>query len=123
MEYTGCYRRVIELVDEYTARFSGYELNKEKYKMLRPTFDLIDKLVNEMKEMDDFQRVTISVEPVTKRLTISILCHNATFENGRQSVFFTLIQMVSSFSFSKHSDDALQIDLNIDGIWERKIGY
>ena len=119
MEYTGCYESVLEIVDEGTSRFGGYELNKEKCEALSSICEAADKLFG---EMEDCECVTASVDDTTKRITISLLCDDVIFQHGRESVFFTLIQMLSSFSFSKAKGGLLQIDLNIDGVWEKKHG-
>lgn len=119
MEYMGCYDSVIELVNEGTARFHGYELNNKKYEMLDTICEAVDKLVD---EIDDCECVNVSIDDYTKQLTISILCYDVIFQHGRENVFFSLIQMLSSFSFSKASGGFLQIDLNIDDIWEENSG-
>lgn len=116
MEYTGCYDSVIELVDEGTAQFRGYKLNDKKYEALNGVCETVDKLVE---EIDDCECVDVSIDDHTKQLTISILCYDVIFQHGRENVFFALIQMLSSFSFSKAKGGLLRIDLNIDGIWEK----
>ncbi len=117
MEYKGCYEPVLELVDEGTSQFSGYGLNKEKYEMLSVICEMTDKLVG---EMEDCECVDASIDDITKQLTISILCDDVIFQHGRESVFFTLIKMLSSFSFSKAKGGLLRINLNIDGVWEKE---
>lgn len=117
MEYNGCYGPVLELVNEGTGQFKGYGLNKEKYEMLDAICETTDKLVS---EIEDCECVNASIDDTTKQLTISILCDDVIFQHGRESVFFTLIQMLSSFSFSKAKGGLLRIDLNIDGVWEKK---
>lgn len=119
MEYTGCYDSVIELVDEGPVQFQEHELNKGKYEMLSAICEATDKLV---KEIEDCECVDASIDDRTKQLTISILCYDVIFQHGRESVFFSLIQMLSSFSFSKAKGGLLRIDLNIDGVWEKKSG-
>ncbi len=119
MEYKGCYEPVIELVSEGTGQFDGYALNKEKYGMLDVICKTADRLVS---EIEDCECVNASIDDTTKQLTISILCDDVIFQHGRTSVFFQLIQMLSSFSFSKAKGGLLRIDLNIDGVWEKKSG-
>lgn len=118
MENTGCYESVIELVNEATNLLSGYALNQEKRETLGTICETIDKLIC---ELESFECVNGSIDDTTKRLSISILCDDAIFQHGRESVFFTLIKMLSSFSFSK-AGYRLQINLNIDGLWEKKHG-
>ena len=117
MEYKGCYGSVIELVNEGTGQFNDYELNEEKCEMLNLICEMADKLVG---EIEDCECVNASIDDTTKQLTISILCNDVIFQHGRTSVFFQLIQMLSSFSFSKAKGGLLRIDLNIDGVWEKK---
>lgn len=119
MEYEGCYDSVVELVGEGTAQFHGYDLNKEKYEMLSTICENIDSLVG---EIDDCECVDVSIDHRTKQLTVSILCYDVIFQHGRESVFFSLIQMLSSFSFFKAKGGLLRINLNIDGMWEEKSG-
>lgn len=120
MEHKGCYEPVIELVDERTSQFNGYELNQEKYEMLDVICEMTDKLVE---EIEDYECVNVSVDDTTKQLTISILCDEVVFQYGRTSVFFQLIQVLNSFSFSKAKGGLLRIDLNIDGVWEKEREY
>lgn len=119
MEYTGCYEPVLELVNEGTKQFSDYALNKEKYEAISTICETIDKLVG---ELEDCECVAASIDNITKQLTISILRDDVIFQHGNESVFFALIQMLSSFSFSKAKGGFLRIDLNIDGVWEKNSG-
>lgn len=119
MEYKGCYEPVLELVNEGTGQFHGYELNRAKYEMLDAICRATDKLVG---EIEDCECVNASIDDMTKQLTISILCDDVIFQHGRTGAFFQLIQMLSSFSFSKAKGSLLRIDLNIDGVWEKKSG-
>lgn len=119
MEYTGCYDSVIELVDAGTEEFPDYKLNEDKFSSLKDVCEMVDSLVE---EIDDCECVNVSIDDHTKQLTISILCYDVIFQHGRENVFFSLIQMLSSFSFSKAKGGLLRIDLNIDGVWEEKSG-
>ena len=116
MEYIGCYDTVIELVEEGTARFVGYTQNKEKFNMLSSICDAIDKMVG---EMEYCEYINVDVDDITKQLTISVFCDDIIFQHGRKSVFFELIKMLSSLSFSKTDSGFLCINLRIDGVWEK----
>ena len=118
MEYTGCYNSVISFVDEGTAQFDSYDLNREKYEKLREICEATDKLAEET----ECECVNVSIDDTTKQLTISVFCYDVIFQHGLEDVFFSLIQMLSSFSFSKAKGGLLRIDLNIDGVWEKKSG-
>ncbi len=117
MGYNGCYKPVIELVDEGTTKFIGYELNKKKCGMLGKICELVDKAVNETSYCE---RIDASIDDTTKRLTIHILSGDVVFQHGRTSAFFQLIQMLDSFSFCSTKDGFVRTDLNIDGMWEKK---
>lgn len=117
MESNGCYQPVLELVNEGTAEFSGYELNKTKYDALGKICEMVDKAVN---ETGHCECIDASIDDTTKQLTISILTGDVFFQHGRTSAFFRLIQMLDSFSFSSTKNGLLRTDLNIDGMWEKK---
>lgn len=119
MEYTGCYDSVAEIVDEATKQFAQtYTLNEDKRGSLKEVCEAIDDFVEEI----DCNFVDVSVDSNSKQLTIDIGCDDMILHDGRSSQFFTLIQMVDSFSFSKTKGGGLCIALNIDGVWERLRG-
>lgn len=119
MEYMGCYDSVIEMVDAGTEEFFDCELNEKKFNSLKGVCEMTDRLVE---EIEDCEGVDVSIDEHTKQLTIGILCYDVIFQHGRENVFFSLIQMLSSFSFSKAKGGFLRINLNIDGIWEEHSG-
>lgn len=119
MEYMGCFGSVMEIVDEATQEFSAtYAPNKEKVEALEEVCEAVDDFVGEI----DCNFVDVSVDSNSKQLTIDIGCDDIILHGGRSSQFFSLIQMVSSFSFSKTKNGGLCVALNIDGVWERLCG-
>lgn len=119
MEYMGCYDSVIEIVDEGTKEFAAtHALSEEKVKSLSGVCEAADSFVGEI----DCNFVDVSVDSSSKQLTIDIGCDDIILHDGRNSQFFTLIQMVDSFSFSKTKKCGLCIALNVDGVWERLRG-
>ena len=54
-----------------------------------------------------------------KRVAIEIICEEMVLQHGREHVFFRVIQMFDSFSFSKSKDGNVCISLNLDKMWER----
>lgn len=120
MEYEGCYSSAVELIKEASQQFGDkYTLNKAKYDSLTNICEAVDNLVGQI----DCKSVDVSVDEITKQFTIEIVCDEVIFEYGRSNEFFTLIQWLSSFSFSKRGKDLLQITLNINDMWERASGY
>lgn len=119
MEYMGCYDSVMEIVNEGTKEFAAiYTPNEEKVKALGDICEAVDSFVGEI----DCNFVDVSVDSNSKQLTIDIGCDDIVLHGGRNSQFFTLIQMVNSFSFSKTKKGGLCIALNVDGVWERLRG-
>lgn len=115
MEYKGCYESVMELVAEASKEFGEqFTLNNEKANTLEYICEAVDKLVEDV----DCESVDVSVDEVTKQLTIEVVCDEVIFEHGRSHEFFKLIQMLSSFSFSKKGREFIRIALNIDNMWE-----
>lgn len=115
MEYTGCYDCVVDVADEATQIYSRhYKRNDEKYQQLQNICECVDELFREV----DGVFVDVSVNDVTKQLTIDIGCDDVIFENGRSHMFFNVIQMFDSFEFSKTKDGYLRISLNL-AMWER----
>lgn len=118
MEYTGCYNSTVEVVNEATQQFEQFfKLNDSKFAELDGICAAVDEFVREIEP----ERVDVSVSN-SKQLIIDIGCDDVIFERGRSSAFFSLIQKVSSFSFSKDKNVGLRIALNIDGLWERACG-
>ena len=115
MEYKGCYDSAIELVNEASQKFGNEVfLNKAKFESLKPICEAVDNLVKRI----DCKLVDVSVDETTKQFIIDIVCDEVIFEHGRSDEFFKLIQMLSSFYFSKAGEDCLRISLNIDNMWE-----
>jgi len=119
MEYQGCYDSVMEIVDKATEEFSPrYTVNQKRRSMLDDICDAVDTLVSEV----DCEFVDVSVDDISKQLTIAVVCDEVIFEHGRSNGFFDLIQMLDSFSFSKKGRESIQIALNINDMWERSCG-
>lgn len=115
MEYKGCYGSAVELIEEASQKFGNrYMLNDNKYNSLKYICEAVDNLVGEI----DCESVDVSVDEVTKQFAIEIVCDEVIFEHGRSNEFFSLIQMLSSFSFSKKGKELIRIALNIDDMWE-----
>lgn len=118
-EYIGCYDSVNEIVDEATNQFGkNYVLNEEKHGKLQEVCAAIDSFVEEI----DCDFVDVTVDFNIKRLVIDIGCDDMVLHGGRNNQFFSLIQMLDSFSFSKTKNGALCIALNVDNMWERMRG-
>ena len=119
MEYIGCYDSVMEIVDEGAKEFAAtHTPNEEKKAVLGDVCEAVDNFVGEI----DCNFVDVSVNSNSKQLTIDIGCDDIILHGGRDSQFFTLIQMVDSFSFSKTKNGGLCIALNVDNVWERLRG-
>ena len=52
-------------------------------------------------------------------LSFQNICDEIVLQHGRKNVFFQVIQMFDSFSFSKSKDGNVCISLNLDKMWER----
>lgn len=115
MEYKGCYNSAVELIEEASQEFGdGFMLNKSKFDSLKLVCEEVDNLVEEI----DCESADVSVNEATKQFTIEVVCDEVIFEHGRSNGFFKLIQMLSSFSFSKKGKEFIRITLNIDNMWE-----
>ena len=116
MDFHSCRNKVMSLIDETSKSFgSQYTLNKEK----RDRLDKVCDGVGELIEGFDCEDFDVNVDNVTKQLTIAIICDEMLFENGRSHEFFKLIQLLSSFSFSKKGKESICVNLNIDDMWEK----
>lgn len=115
MEYKGCYSSAVELIEEASQEFGDkVSLNAAKFDSLKLVCEEVDNLVKEI----DCESVDVSVNEATKQLTIEVVCDEVIFEHDRSNGFFKLIQMLSSFSFSKKGRSYIRIALNIDNMWE-----
>lgn len=115
MEYKGCYSSAVELIKEASQEFGDrVSLNEAKFDSLKLVCEEVDNLVEEI----DCESVDVSINEATKQFTIEVVCDEVIFEHGRSNGFFKLIQMLSSFSFSKKGRSYIRIALNIDNMWE-----
>lgn len=115
MDFKGCRSAVMELVDEASKEFgSKYVLNQAQFDKLDGICDGVDKLIEDF----DCEYFDVSVDDITKQFTIEVVCDEVIFEHGRSHEFFKLIQLLSSFSFSKKGREGIRIALNIDNMWE-----
>ena len=119
MEYTGCLESVVELVEEASQEFYGrFVLNHEKFEALKEICSSVDGFVYDM--LDDCICVDTSVDENTKQFTIDVLLDDGIIlSDENSSSFFSLIQKLSSFSFSKTKDEYLRESFNLDGMWDR----
>jgi hypothetical protein len=114
MNYTRCYDSMIELVEEASDKFGeGAMLNESKFDSLKYICKVTDRFIEEF-ECESYE---VSVDEIKKRFTIELVCAEVIFENGRSNEFFSLIQLLSSFSFSKKGTDCICIVMNIDNMW------
>lgn len=115
MERTGCYDSVVEVVDAASEQFGdAHPLNIDRFAMLEDICSSVDKVVDEI----ECSQIDVSVGAVNRVLTISFVCDDLELQHGREHEFFSLIQMLDSFSFSKATNDGLWVALNVDGLWE-----
>ena len=119
MEYTGCLESVEELVEEASQEFYGrFVLNHEKFEALKEICSSVHGFVYDM--LDDCICVDTSVDENTKQFTIDVLLDDGIIlSDESSSSFFSLIQKLSSFSFSKTKDGYLRVSFNLDGMWDR----
>lgn len=118
MESNYCYESVTKLVADASKRFGDqFVVNSDKAKSLSDICKIIEKMISEF-ECESFD---VNIHDVTKKLTICLVCDEFIFQSGCGHPFFSLIKMLSSFSFSKSKDDSLQLELNIDGLWVERL--
>lgn len=114
MSYKRCYDSMIELVEEASEKFGeGSILNETKFDSLKYVCNAIDRFIEEF-ECESYE---VSVDETEKRFTIEVVTDEVVFEYGRSNEFFSLIQFLSSFSFSKKGADCIRIVMNIDNMW------
>lgn len=118
MDYPGCKGFVYDLLDEASDEFfPAYTIKENISERLDEICRLVDVLAIEL----DCENVDVSVNTSSKQLSIIIVCDEIIMENNAHP-FFELIKMLDSFAFSKCGKELLQIELNIDGLWERSSG-
>lgn len=119
MAFDTCRNEVMSFIDEASKDFGAqYILNKEQADKLDSICDSVDKFIEDF----DCEYFDVSVDDITKQFTISIVCDEMILEHGRSNEFFKLIQMLSSFSFSKKGREGICVAMNIDNMWERVCG-
>ena len=119
MDFNSCRDEVMSFIDEASKDFgSQYALNKEKFGKLDAVCDGVDKLIEDF----DCEYFDVSADDITKQFTIAVVCDEMILEHGRSHEFFKLIQMLTSFSFTKKGRSSVCVTLNIDNMWERVCG-
>lgn len=119
MENNSCYSSVAETINEETARCQGtHTLNQEKCELIESVCNMVDEFITGI----DCEYIDVLIQEIDKTLIISIVCDEVILERGRTSIFFDIIQMVDSFSFSKSGKSNMKIELNIKGLWGKVCG-
>ena len=115
MEYMGCKKDVFDLIEEGTERFAPrFVQDKQRVRGMEKICELVDWFVSEQK----CESVSVDIDEVSLRLTISIVFFEAILRRGTSKPFFDLIQLLDSFGFEKTGDDFVCMKLNVDGLWE-----
>lgn len=117
MAYPRCSETIIGLINEATEQFGELaSLNKERYESLNDICDVIDNLIDET----DCKSVEVDVDEKSGQVTITIICDEVVLGQGGCAGFCGMVQLLSSFSFSKEDDNSIRIALIIDDMWEWK---
>lgn len=117
MGYIGCYDATDEIIKEATEQYGGqFVINKDLYKRLPDICSAVDNLFEEI-ECLDMEVSLYDVPP--KRLSVELITDEVVLQHGREHIFFQVIQMFDSFSFSKSKNGNVCISLNLDTMWER----
>lgn len=118
-EFTSCYSLLMELINERNLNDNhSTPLNQERFESIDHICELVDSLIYQFR----CRCVEADIDDATHVLTISIWCDEIVLVGEKSNDFFSLIQMISSFSASKSQDGDLRIDFNINDIWTVKNG-
>lgn len=113
MKYT-CKDSIMKLIEDKSKVFgSKYKVSDKTLAKLNEICDGVDQLISAV----DCVGVSFEVDESTKRLQIIVMTDELIiYDKGNQ--FYDLIAKLESFSFSKQSDDVMDIKLNVSDIWE-----
>ena len=115
MDYITCRDSVLGIIDEASKNFgASFTVTEQSIKRIEEVCDMVDSLASEVY----CDHVDVSVEPLSKCLTIGVGCDDLELHGGRSNSFFELIKKVDSFSFVATKNELLKIKFNIYWIWE-----
>lgn len=113
--FVKCFDIVSMVVEEATNRFSPlWEINKERYDILRQYCDVLDSLVTEF----NGESFEVEVDDINMTIAITMECNEITIES-KNHMYYSLAQRTTSFGFSVSDDGLLCAKFVFPSIWEK----